>query len=116
MSEKEREAVSGTIRLLFVLLEREEKMGRKGDTETANWIRQTNIKLMRAFDEHQEAPAKADRPQTDPGPNRSRPFQQAASQAQERRRRDPRLYRSSGQSLLGREMKLSLLSESWGEK
>ncbi len=41
------ESLQPTIRLLNMLLEREETMGRKGDTETADWIRTESIRLMR---------------------------------------------------------------------
>jgi len=41
------ESLQPTIRLLNTLLEREETMGRKGDRETADWIRSEAIRLMR---------------------------------------------------------------------
>jgi hypothetical protein len=41
------ESIQPTVRLLNMLLEREETMGRKGDIETANWIRTEAIRLMR---------------------------------------------------------------------
>lgn len=36
-----------TVRLLWTLLEREEKMGRRGDAETADWIRKRSMTLMK---------------------------------------------------------------------